>query len=627
MRHRLCVLLFGLLAVALQAQEPRPNVLWLVAEDIGPHLGCYGDPNANTPAIDALAQRGVTYKYCWSSAPVCAPARTAIITGISPTSLGAEHMRSLVPLPASIRLFPQLLREAGYYCTNNAKEDYNVVPNGKVWDESSGRAHWRNRKAGQPFFAVFNINLTHESQIRKRPYTPRHAPSLMRIPARQPDDPDVRLDWAQYYDRITQADEIVRQRLEEVQQAGLTDSTIVFFYGDNGPGMPGFKRSARDSGLRVPLVIYVPPKFKHLAPAEAHPGGVNMRMQTFVDLAPTVLSLAGITPPDSMQGEIFLGSHRSDGREYHDGFRGRMDERIDLVRSIRNQQYVFVRNYLPHLPEGQHVAYMFETPSTRAWKRAFDEGRLSPAQRSFWEPRSPRELYEIGQDPDEIHNLAETERYAPVADKLEQIVRERILKRRDIGFLPEAELHARCKGSTPYEVAHDPQRYPLERILPIAELAAQRDPKHLPRLVDALRNDTDAAVRYWGAMGVLIRGPGAIRDQRDALSRSLDDASSCVRIVAAEALLIAEDGASRERATAVLLDAADCRKHDAYTAIQALNAIDLLKSMRVFDRSVLAKLPSRDDATTDRIRGMIPRLLTSVLAGDEMATQPASQGE
>ncbi|MDH7571061.1 MAG: sulfatase-like hydrolase/transferase, partial [Armatimonadota bacterium] len=227
---------------------PRPNILWITAEDHGPQLGCYGDPYADTPHLDALAARGMRYLHAWSTAPVCAPARTAIICGMYPSSLGAEHMRSMVPAPAGTRLFPQFLREVGYYCTNNAKEDYNVRKPPGVWDASSPRAHWRNRAPAQPFFAVFNFTGTHESQIWNKGRGLKHDPARAPLPAYHPDLPETRADWAKYYDNVTAADARAGELLRELSDAGLADDTIVFYYADHGPGMPRCKRTACNSG-------------------------------------------------------------------------------------------------------------------------------------------------------------------------------------------------------------------------------------------------------------------------------------------------------------------------------------------------------------------------------------------
>src|SRR6266545_2020752 len=290
----------GTLAAAPPAE--RPNILWLTCEDIGPQLGCYGDAYADTPNLDRLAAGGMRYRYAWSNAPVCAPARTTIISGLYPPSTGSEHMRSMTSLAPEMKMYPTLLREAGYYTSNNAKEDYNLEHTGKVWDESSQRAHWRKRAPGQPFLSVFNFLITHESQVRTRPHKWIHDPGKAPVPPYHPDTLEVRQDWAQYYDNITTMDGMEAKVLKELHDDGLTDSTIVFFYGDHGAGMPRSKRWPYNSGLHVPLIVHVPEKFRHLAPKEYRPGGTSDRMAAFVDLAPTVASIAGIKPPAYMQG-------------------------------------------------------------------------------------------------------------------------------------------------------------------------------------------------------------------------------------------------------------------------------------------------------------------------------------
>ncbi len=303
----LCLACLAGVAVRAAMAAERPNILWLTSEDHGPHLGCYGDPLARTPHLDALATQGMRFRQVWSCVPVCAPARTAIITGLYPSSCGALHMRSMVSLPADIKLYPQFLREAGYYCTNNSKEDYNCRQPRMLWDESSGKAHWRNRREGQPFFAVFNSTKSHESQIRSRPHDPITDPAAIRVPAYHPDSPEVRQDWAQYYDKVSDVDADAGARLREIEQAGLASDTIVFYYADHGSGMPRSKRWTGNSGLQVPLVVYFPERWRHLAPREYHPGGQSDRLVNFVDFAPTLLSLVGVQPPTWMQGHAFAG--------------------------------------------------------------------------------------------------------------------------------------------------------------------------------------------------------------------------------------------------------------------------------------------------------------------------------
>ena len=404
------VIILLTLGGAICAATDRPNILWITSEDHGPHLGAYGDDYADTPNLDALARRGMLYRNAWSTAPVCAPARTTIISGVYPPSSGAHHMRSMVRLPASMKLYPQYLREAGYYCTNNAKEDYNVEKPSRVWDESSRGAHWRKRSAEQPFFSVFNFTQTHESQIRKRPHKLKHDPAKVRVPAYHPDTPEVRLDWAQYHDKVSEVDALAGRLLADLAADGLTEDTIVFFYADHGPGMPRSKRWTYNSGLHVPLIVYVPEQYRDLAGPSYKPGGESDRLVGFIDLAPTVLSLAGIQPPVHFQGGAFLGPHAVSAPEYQFAFRDRMDERYDMTRAVRDRRYIYIRNYKPHKLYGQHVAYMFQTPTTRVWHSLFQAGKLNAAQSHFWKTKPAEELYDLEADPDEIRNLADSMR-------------------------------------------------------------------------------------------------------------------------------------------------------------------------------------------------------------------------
>jgi uncharacterized sulfatase len=593
------------------AAEERPNILWITCEDTGPQLGCYGDKYAHTPNLDGLAAKGMIYRHAWSNAPVCAPARTTIISGMYPPSTGSEHMRSLTHLPEKMRMYPWYLREAGYYATNNSKEDYNLAHTGKVWDESSNKAHWRNRRDGQPFFAVFNFTTTHESQVRKRPHKAVHDPAMVRVPAYHPDTPEVRQDWAQYYDNITTMDGQAAEILNQLEQDGLAANTIVFFYGDHGPGMPRSKRWPYNSGLQVPLIVYIPEKFKHLAPKDYKRGGSSQRLVSFVDLAPTVLSLAGIKPPPHMQGECFMGRFNAPERQYVYGFRGRMDERYDLVRSVRDKRYVYIRNYMPHKIYGQYISYMFETPTTRVWKKHYDSGLASPAQARFWETKPPEELYDLHNDPDEVNNLAGSLEHAPILKRMREAQRELALRIRDVGFLPEAEIHSRSKGSTPFEMGHDEKLYPMKRVFAAAELASSGPAKAYSDLVQAM-TDEDSGVRYWGATGVLIRGATAVNATRVQLEKCLHDPAPSVRVVAAEALGRYGSPEDVENALPVLMDLAAPDKNGVYVSMAALNAIGSLGSKAASVKPALGKLPATDLKADKRADGYVARLLEAL---------------
>jgi len=567
---RATLLVLFLFASAVQAAE-QPNILWITTEDIGPNIGCYGDPNATTPTLDEFAKRALRYDHCWSNAPVCAPARTTIITGVYPPSLGAEHMRSLVTLPREIKAFPHYLREAGYYCTNNVKEDYNVVIPGKLWDESSNKAHYRNRAKGQPFFAVFNLTVTHESQIRVRPHKAIRDPATIILPPIHPDAPEVRRDWGQYSDKITAMDVQVKKLLADLEADQLQNDTIVFFYGDHGSGMPGYKRVACNRGLQVPFLLHVPNKWKSLAPADYQAGGSTTRLVSFVDLAPTVLSLAGIKAPRHLQGVAFLGEHVGAAHQYLHGFRGRMDERIDLTRSVRDQQYVYVRNYYPHLPLGQHVAYMFETPTTRVWKSQFDAGKLNAAQSAFWQPKGAEELYDLASDPHETRNLIAQPEYQRIVERLRQQQRDQVLRVRDVGLMPEGEMHRRSGSLSPYDYGHR-ETYHVRRIMEMAELAGSATEADIPQLRKGLE-DEDTVIRYWALMGYRMHDGPAFAADASRWEKFLDDENANVRVAASDALAYHGTAKQRQQSLINLLDLSNGNAFGPFVPIAALNAL------------------------------------------------------
>ena len=598
---------------ALAAAPSRPNILWLTSEDHGPQMGCYGDTFATTPNVDKLAVKGMIYTRVWSCAPVCAPARTTLISGMYAQSTGGEHMRSLVPYPAGKQMYPQLLRAAGYYCSNNSKEDYNLANPGRVWDDSSKKGHWRNRAEGQPFFAVFNSEKSHESKIRARPHTAVHDPAKVRVPPYHPDTPEVRRDWAQYYDVVSQADADAGKILAQLEADGLTEETIVFYYGDHGSGMPRSKRWPYNSGLHVPLVVFIPEKFKELRPPDYKPGGSSDRLVSFVDFAPTLLSLVGVRPPEWLQGRAFLGKFIAPAPEFLHGFRGRMDERYDLVRSVTDGRYVYIRNYMPHLIYGQHLDYMWQTPTTRVWEQWHREGKLTPVQEVFWNVKAPEELYDLKADPDEVQNLATSPANEAIKIKLRTAQREHALKIRDVGFIPEGERIIRAQGKSPYDLGHDDGKYPIARVLETAELASMLQPSALPALKKAM-SDSDSAVRYWGALGVLMRGPTGVADSREELRTALKDSSPDVRITAAQALGQFGNEADVKEALLVLADYADWKKHNVFSALSALNSIDALGARAAPLANVIKSMPTNGPSPHARFNSYVPRLVEELQA-------------
>lgn len=607
--------LFAPLAALAAASAPaRPNILWLTSEDHGPEMGCYGDTLARTPNVDALAARGMIFKRAWSNHPVCAPARTVIISGLQATTTGAVHMRSMVPMPAGKKMFTEYLREAGYYATNNSKEDYNLPKTAATWDASSGQAHWKNRAPGQPFFAVFNSTKSHESQIRTRPHTPITDPAKVRIPAYHPDTPESRRDWAQYYDKVSEADADAGERLKELEAAGLAADTIVFYYGDHGSGMPRSKRWPSNSGLHVPLVVHFPEKWKHLAPKEYSVGGKSDRLVSFVDLAPTVLSIAGIKPPTWMEGHAFAGPHQTAPQPYLFGARGRMDERVDCVRSVTDGRYVYLRNFHPHVSQAQKVTYQFETPTTAVWHKLYADGKTTPAQSLFWRtPKAPEELYDLQSDRDEVKNLAtstSTEHRA-VLEILRAAVRDQAARTRDIAFLPEGEIHTRAQGSSPYDIARDDAKYPFAKIYAAADVASRLDPSAVPTL-EKFITDSDSAIRYWGALGFLMRGKDGVDRGSASLRKALNDTSPFVRIVAAEALAAHGADADLAPALAALRELAPMEKNGVFVTMAALSAIEALGPKAASLHELVRTLKPAGPMPHDRFDSYVPRLIANI---------------
>jgi arylsulfatase A-like enzyme len=514
--------------------DPPPNILWIVSEDNGPFLGAYGDPLARTPTLDRLARDGVLFENCFSQAPVCAPSRFALITGMYPTSCPpANHMRAQGHLPPGLRGFPAYLREAGYYCTNNAKTDYNApIDIEDTWDESSRQAHWRKRPQERTFFSVFNHEVTHEGQLfpearaRYRPLEVPTDPARVRLPPYHPDAPEFRSDWAGYYDHLARLDGQVADLLKQLREDGLDEQTIVFYYSDNGGVLPRSKRFAYDSGLHVPLIVRFPDRYRHLAPASA--GGRVTAPVSFVDFAPTVLSLAGVRAPRHFQGSAFAGAAKGPERDYAFSFRDRMDERYDMVRTARDRRYRYVRNYMPHRIYGQHVDYMFQMPSVQAWERMNRQGKLGGAQAAFWGAKPAEELYDIQADPFEVHNLARAAAHQSTLKRMRTALRQHLLATEDGGFIPEGSpLEAR-------DGAGGTARYPLGRIIDMADLAIERAPANLARLQHAVQ-DPNECIRYWATLGCLMLSGKAARATASLEARLKDD-SNAVRIVAAEAL-------------------------------------------------------------------------------------------
>ena len=539
------VLLAGRL-VGCSESLPPPNILWISVEDISPHLGSFSDPYANTPRLDALAEAGVRYTNAFAVSGVCAPSRSAIITGMYPTSLGTHHMRTTGRLPDAVTGFPAYLRAAGYYTTNNVKTDYNFVATDDVWDASSTEAHWRNRPdPKQPFFAVINLTTTHESRISRNDLYEQAVaaldpgafaePMALPLPPYYPDTPVVREDRARLYHVIAAMDREVAQILDDLEHDGLAGNTIVIFFSDHGDGLPRAKRWVYDSGIRVPLIVHAPPAYSHLLPTRA--GQAENELVSLLDLGPTMLALAGVPIPPHMQGRAFLVENRAAPRDYIYAARDRIDERYDIIRAVRDERFKYIRNYEPHKSYFPYLNTPEQGPLMLELRRGAAAGDLPlAAAQLFMAAEKPvEELYDVTADPYEIHNLADDPARADVLARMRAAHKAWTSDTRDVGLIPEPLIRSMEEAqNTPiFDLSADTTRLPLARIhrtaaLPGAGAAA------VPALLKAV-GDTHPAVRYWGATGLgVLRhdDPGAIA----TLQALLFDESPVVQIAAAWAL-------------------------------------------------------------------------------------------
>jgi N-sulfoglucosamine sulfohydrolase len=425
-------------AVAAVAADSRPNIVWIVGEDMGPELGCYSDAQAQSPNIDRLAAEGARFTRCFTHAPVCAPSRSGLITGMYPTTIGTHHMRSKLIAPPLA--FTTWLRRAGYFVAWPGKTDFNFDVPPDAFDST---ADWTKNLPRQPFFAYVNFVDSHESSIRMKDkyksFTAglnpdeRHDPAKISVPPYHPDTPEVRRDLANYYDLVTAVDHKVGRVLQFLEAQGVAQNTVVFLTGDHGRGLPRSKRWVYDSGIHVPLIVRWPGQLK--------PGSLREDLVCFIDFAPTVLALAGAEIPSTLQGQVFLGPKAAPERKYVFAARDRMDETFDRIRAVRSKHYAYIRNFHPELPYAQRIEYAEEMPTLQAWRRLNEQGKLLGPQKLFFAPSKPaEELYDVNADPHEIHNLADSPAHRSVLKEMREALENWMEQTHDLGAVPEREL-------------------------------------------------------------------------------------------------------------------------------------------------------------------------------------------
>lgn len=587
--HAVC-LAWAISTLPLAASaEQQPNILWITAEDMSPTLGCYGDDYATTPNIDDLAKHSTRYTHAFATAPVCSPSRACLINGCIATTQGTHPMRSLFPIPEEMLGFSHWLRQAGYYTTNNVKTDYNSAAEDRIiaasWDDCSATAHWRNRESSeQPFFAVFNLMTSHQSRSMVWPYEqfraevqthlkPEeiHHPADAPIPPYYPDTPQVRQTVARYYDCVTAMDKQVGEILAQLDADGLSDQTIVFFYSDHGSGMPRHKRALFDSGMHVPLLIRFPAKYESLAPT---PEGESIdRLVCFEDFGPTALSLAGIeTLPDFMRGKPFLGVSKAAERDCVFGHRDRVDEIIDLARSVRSKRYLLIRNFMPHLGWNQQNAWCDQAAVRQDFYALARSGEANAAQAQYLAPTRPREaLYDCETDPLNLTNLIDSPEHAEIAERLGAALDRHLQESRDLGFVHEIELWKHTKDQTPMEWSSQRSE---QDVADLIQAASTVGTKHTPSIERLLDKET-ASERYWGTVccAALSKLPRTLVER---LKDALKDPSAAVKIQAAGALISHNEHV--DAASETLVDLLDSENET--IVLHAARTVELLADPR-----------------------------------------------
>jgi N-sulfoglucosamine sulfohydrolase len=581
--RNLIVFVSLLAAVHVSSAADRPNILWITCEDISPYLGSYGCREAQTPHLDRMAQEGIRYTRAYANAPVCAVARSTLLTGMHSSTIGTHQMRSQVQLPDAIPAYPRILRQAGYYCTNNRKKDYNsnFTQDPTLWDESSGKAHFRNRKEGQPFFAVFNITVTHESQLSRNrietyvskkqiPAVPRVNPMDIKLPPYHPDLVEIREDWARLHDLITLMDERVGDCLRELDEQGLADNTIVFFYSDHGGTLARAKRFIYNVGTQVPLIVRFPKKWQHLDPAR--PGSAIDRLVNFVDFPKTVLSLCDAPIPECMQGRVFLGPGTEPGPKTVHFYRDRMAERYDFSRAVTDGRWYYIRNFMPHRPRGRDARYGYQVQANWvAWQRHYDAGQCNEIQSQFFRPKPVVELFDTQNDPWHAHNLAADPRHQETRQRLEADLDRWMIETCDLGIVPEPMFTNLVGPDKAFKTLYDyaqSEKYPVKRLLQIATTASQGEPE---QLLDYLKlmQDKNPIARYWGAYGVFLVRSREARVRASLKDMMANDPMPANRIMAAQALGLCGDPDAAFRA----LRKEATQTTEGYVFLQAMNAL------------------------------------------------------
>lgn len=532
---------FANTALVVRAAD-KPNFVWLVSEDNSKHyLRLFDEHGIETPNIEKLAKHGLIFDHAFSNAPVCSTARTTLATCCDGPRIGTQFHRcsTVVPMPDGLKMFPQYLREAGWYTTNNDKKDYNAVE-GKIWNESSTQATWRNRETDQPFFHMQTFKNSHESRLHfsRNDYETIKTttdPETVFVAPNHPDTPLFRYTNAYYRDRIQLIDAEIGAVVDQLEQDGLLEDTFVFYFGDHGGVLPGSKGYTYESGLHVPLVVRIPQKFKHLVDAE-----INSHIKgfvSFVDFGPTLLELAGIEIPAQVDGKPFLGKSISldelNSRDEAFGYADRFDEKYDLVRTLRNGRFKYMRSYQPFNFDGLQNNYRYIMLAYQEWREMFVRGELNEVQSQFFLPRAAEALYDLEADPYETKNLADDPKHREKLMELRGKLTAWVKGMPDLSMYPEDYLVAHAfDNPVAFGQAHKTE---IAELVDIADLSLAPIDQAAEKIEAALESENPWK-RYWGLIACSSHGQAASSFYEKAKTIAASDPELQVRIRAAEFL-------------------------------------------------------------------------------------------
>ena len=537
--------LFLLTLFPLKSAE-RPNILWIVAEDISPLFGCYGNKDAYTPFFDKLAKKSLVYKRAYSTAPICSPSRSCLASGMFATSLGSQHLRSEVKIPNSVKPLAKVFKENGYWTALRNKTDYNFSADGLFDYWNSSKEPWKKCPKGKPFFAFMNLGSTHEGSgnipekadtaLKNLSIELRRKAEKVDLPPYFPDTPEMRRIWARYHDLITVFDQEVEGVLNNLKNDGMADNTIVFIMADHGMGLPRYKRWLYLTGLHVPLIVHIPEKFKHLSPYGTTAKEIN-DITSYVNLPATALNLAGISIPKNFQGNPILGKNATTKQEYIFGARDRADDMYDLSRCIFDGRYLYIRHYLPHfapMQEGYIMSDVYKESHIELHK-VHKSGKDSQHSLKLWSARPFEELYDTKSDPRELNNIAANPKFKDVKTKLAAKLRQWSIDTRDSGFLTESDMHRRANenGITPYEMMQKDELFPVTKIISAAEEASKPGVSQADQI--KLYEDKDPSVRYWAVQSQIINAY-TNSAAKELFQKALKDKNPTVRATAAEGI-------------------------------------------------------------------------------------------